>query len=91
MALENVHFVGLHGVIILKCTEQKTYNSLLPIRQSKCTNMSIKETWYKTNAAIWYKTRLPEDEPSGSKRVEDIKINIKIFIWKICIYFVYVV
>jgi hypothetical protein len=41
---------------------------------------SIKETWYKTDAAIWYNNRLSEDEPSGSKHVEDIKINIKILI-----------
>ena len=34
--------------------------------------------------------RLPEDEPSGSKHVED-NIKIKIFVYKRCILLVYIV
>jgi hypothetical protein len=37
---------------------------------------NVKEKLCKAKAAIWYNktcSRLPEDEPSGSKRVEDIK------------------
>ena len=36
--------------------------------------------------------RLPEDEPSGLKHVENVKLNkFKTLIWKACILLVYVV
>jgi len=36
--------------------------------------------------------RLPEDEPPGSKHVEDNKrLKIKILIWKRCIFSVYII
>jgi hypothetical protein len=54
----------------------KKQNSLLPNRQSKCTNLRTYN-------------RVPEDELSGSKHVEDIKN--KILIYKRSILLVYIV
>jgi hypothetical protein len=51
----------------------------------------LKAPWSGTlHKCMYY--RLPEDEPSGSKHVEDIKkLDIKISIYEMCISLVYIV
>ena len=47
---------------------------------------------YNTLNHTYIHNRLPEDEPSGSKHVEDTtKIEIKILIYEMCILLVYIV